>query len=176
LKGARVVVTGFMAAGKTTVGRALARLLGCPFQDLDDVITAGEGRTPRQLIDEDGETAFRDAETRALRGALEGDGPRVVALGGGAWTLERNRALVRGRGFASVWLDAPFELCWQRITEGGGDDRPFARDHARARALYEQRRAAYALADLRLHVAPERGAEGLAAEIASGLAAGVPKD
>ncbi len=169
MKGGRVVVTGFMAAGKTTVGRALARLLGCDFRDLDDVVAAREGRTPRQLIDGEGERAFRDAETRALRDALAGDAPSVVALGGGAWTLERNRALVRERGFASVWLDAPFELCWQRIAEGGADERPFARDPARARALYEERRSAYALADLRLHVAHGRGAEELAADIAARL-------
>ena len=176
MKGGRVVVTGFMAAGKTTVGRALAQLLGCAFRDLDDVVAAREGRTPRQLIDEEGEAAFRDAETRALREALAADGPRVVALGGGAWTLGRNRALVREAGFLSAWLDAPFELCWRRIAEGGGDERPFARDPARARALYEERRAAYALADLRVRVAPGRGAEELAAEIASRLAEGGPQN
>jgi len=176
LKGGRVVVTGFMAAGKTTVGRALARLRGCAFCDLDGVITAREGRTPRRLIDDEGEAAFRDAETDALREALGGEGPLVVALGGGAWTLERNRTLVRERGFTSVWLDAPFELCWQRIAEVGADDRPFARDPARALALYEERRSAYALADLRIPVAHGRGAEELAAEIALRLAGGGQKN
>ena len=51
----RVVITGFMAAGKTTVGRALARLLNAPFLDLDDAVKELEGRSPRELIDEEGE-------------------------------------------------------------------------------------------------------------------------
>ncbi|HEV2859492.1 MAG TPA: shikimate kinase [Pyrinomonadaceae bacterium] len=164
----RVVVTGFMAAGKTTVGRALARLLGCAFEDLDEVVTAREGRTPQQLIDEAGEAAFREAETRALRAALGGGERKVVALGGGAWTLERNRELVRARGFVSAWLDAPFELCRERILDGG-PDRPFARDLERARRLYDERRAAYSLADLRVGVTRASGADELAAELAARL-------
>ena len=169
MKAPGVVVTGFMAAGKTTVGRALARLLGCAFLDLDEVVAAREGRTPQQLIDEAGEAAFREAETSALSAALEGDERKVVALGGGAWTLERNRELVRARGFVSAWLDAPFELCWERIREAGGADRPFARDLERARRLYDERRASYSLADLRVGVTRGRGAQELAAEIAARL-------
>lgn len=164
-----VVVTGFMGAGKTTVGRALARLLGCEFQDLDEVVTAREGRTPQQLIDDAGEAAFREAETGALRAALEGDERKVVALGGGAWTLERNRELVRARGFVSAWLDAPFELCWERIQEAGSTDRPFARDLERARGLYDERLASYGRADLRVVVARGLGPDELAAGLAARL-------
>ena len=60
-----------------------------------------------------------------------------------AWTLERNRALVEARGCLTVWLDAPFDLCWQRARTQD-NQRPFARDEAKARKLYERRRAAYA--------------------------------
>ena len=169
----RVVITGFMGAGKTTVGRALARLLGSPFVDLDDAVEALEGRGPRELIDVEGEGYFREAETRALRQVLGGTGARVVATGGGAWALERNRALVAAHGCLSVWLDSPFDLCRRRIDEsGGGAGRPFARDPERARRLYEERLAAYREADLRVRVAPDRGAEELAAEIADALGAG----
>ena len=165
-----LVITGFMGAGKTTVGRALARLLGETFIDLDDAVKGLEGRGPRELIDEEGEEHFREAETRALRHVLERGEARVVATGGGAWTLARNRALVAGHGCLSVWLDAPFELCLRRIEEEGArQSRPFARDTQRALALYEQRLAAYRLADLRVSVAPEAGAEELAAEIAAAL-------
>jgi shikimate kinase len=165
-----VVITGFMGAGKTTVGRALARLLGETFIDLDDAVKELEGRGPRELIDEEGEDYFREAETRALRRVLERGEARVVATGGGAWTLARNRALVAGHGCLSVWLDAPFELCLRRIEdEGARESRPFARDAERARALYEQRLEAYRLADLRVPVAPGAGAEELAAEIAAAL-------
>ena len=167
---APVVITGFMGAGKTTVGRALARLLGVPFVDLDDAVRDAEGRGPRELIDDEGEAHFRAAETRALRRVLEDGAARVVATGGGAWTLERNRALVREHGCLSVWLDASYELCRRRIEqEGGASDRPFARDPAGARRLYDERLAAYGLADLRVRVAPETSADDIAAEIASAL-------
>jgi shikimate kinase len=167
---ARVVLTGFMGAGKTTAGRALARLLEVPFQDLDDAVAESEGRGPRELIDAEGEDYFRAAETRALRRVLEAGTARVIATGGGAWTLERNRALVAAHGCLAVWLDAPFELCLRRIEEcGGASERPFARDPARARELYEARLAAYRLADLRVRVAPESGVEEVAAGIAAAL-------
>jgi shikimate kinase len=166
-----VVITGFMGAGKTTVGRALARLLGEAFVDLDDAVREFEGRGPRELIDEEGEEYFREAETRALRLVLERGEARVVATGGGAWTLARNRSLVAEHGCLSVWLDAPFDLCLRRFeNEGARDSRPLARDAESARRLYEQRLAAYRRADLRVPVAPEAGAEELAAAIAAALA------
>ncbi|HEX8337224.1 MAG TPA: shikimate kinase [Pyrinomonadaceae bacterium] len=167
-----VVITGFMGAGKTTVGRALSRLLGETFTDLDDAVREFEGRAPRELIDEEGEDYFREAETRALRRVLEEGAARVVATGGGAWTLARNRSLVAAHGCLAVWLDAPFDLCLRRIdAEGARDARPFARDAARARALYEERLAAYRLAALRVSVGPDSSAEELAAEIAAALPA-----
>jgi shikimate kinase len=158
-----------MAAGKTTVALALARLLGARSLDLDDLIAAREGRTARQLIDEDGETSFRDAETRALEEALRDKSARIVATGGGAFTFERNRALADAHECLTVWLDAPFELCWQR-TQAEDNPRPFARDEAKARELYERRRAAYALASLRVGVTPDASPEQLAREIARALA------
>ncbi|HEX7955791.1 MAG TPA: shikimate kinase, partial [Pyrinomonadaceae bacterium] len=141
-----------------------------PFVDLDDAVKELEGRGPRELIDEEGEAYFREAETRALRRELEAGAARVIATGGGAWALARNRALVNEHGCLSVWLDAPFALCLRRIEAAGGpSDRPLARDPERARSLYEERLAAYRLADLRVRVAPESGVEGLAAEIAAAL-------
>ncbi|MDT7689849.1 MAG: shikimate kinase [Acidobacteriota bacterium] len=170
MKQRRVVITGFMGAGKTTVARTLARLLAASFVDLDDSITQAEGRSPRELIDEEGEQHFREAETRALRRELEGGAARVIATGGGAWTLERNRALAAAHGCLSVWLDAPFDLCLRRIEQSGDrEDRPFARDATRARRLYEERLDAYSLADLRVRVTTPKGADELAAEIAAAL-------
>src|SRR5262245_13296867 len=115
MKNRRVVIVGFMGCGKTTVAKALARRLGCEMIDLDTFITEREGRSPAQIIMEDGEIPFRKTESQALRNALEIDEARVIALGGGAWTIEANRALVAQHKGLSVWLDAPFELCWQRI-------------------------------------------------------------
>ncbi len=164
----RVVITGFMAAGKTTVAHSLAHLLGVRALDLDDLVAEREGRSARQLIDEEGESAFRDAETRALEEALLDEGARIIATGGGAFTFERNRALVRRGSCLTIWLDAPFELCWQRI-QAGDNSRPLGRDEAKARELYERRRAAYALASLRIRVCADSTPEELAREIERAL-------
>jgi shikimate kinase len=166
----RVLLTGFMGAGKTTVARALARVLSARSLDLDDLVFEREGRNAQQLIDEEGEAFFRDAETRSLEEALRDEGARVVATGGGAFTFERNRALAAAHGCLTVWLDAPFDLCWRRA-QTEDDSRPFARDEAKARELYERRRDSYALAELRVRVTPHCSAEDLASEIAAALMA-----
>lgn len=167
----RIFITGFMGAGKTTVARELARALACEALDLDEFIEAREGRSPRALIDEEGEAAFRDIETRALRAVLETERARVVALGGGTWAFGRNRALIEaGPHRFTVWLDAPFGLCWERIRippgEGGDDrGRPLARERESALALYDERRALYGLADARVEVAAEDDARALAERV-----------
>lgn len=153
-----------MAAGKTGVAFALARLLGCEAIDLDRLISEGERRTIRELIEERGEDAFRRAESFMLRAVLERAGARVVALGGGAWTIESNRALIEEHGCLTVWLDAPFELCWKRI-EGEQGTRPLALDRGAANKLYRERRPLYALASLRLPVVDGSSADETAAEL-----------
>jgi shikimate kinase len=163
-----ILITGFMGAGKTCVAAELARRLECRMIDLDEFIAAREGRTPQQIIDEEGEPRFREMETRALRDVLERGEARVIALGGGAWTFERNRALIAQHGGFTVWLDAPFELCWQRIA-GEGATRPLARDHAQARGLYDERRALYELAELHVQVSEGKDADDLAAEITEAI-------
>jgi shikimate kinase len=139
-----------MGAGKSSVARELARLLDASLIDLDDSITKTEGRTPQQLIDEEGEESFRAAETRALLSAFDNGTARVIALGGGALTAPATRELIARRDCFMIWLDAPFELCWQRIA--GDEARPFARDYEQARRLYEERRKFYSLADGRVAV------------------------
>jgi shikimate kinase len=161
----RLVITGFMGAGKTTIARSLGARLGCAVLDMDEFISAREGREPQRIIDEDGEPAFRDVETRALKDALAQTRARVIALGGGAWTINANRDLIAQHGCFTIWLDAPFELCWQRIF-ASGNARPLARDEHGARQLYERRRETYALADLRVRVTAGKLAEEMAEEIA----------
>jgi shikimate kinase len=160
----RIIITGFMAAGKTTIATVLARRLACRMIDLDFIINERERRNAQMIIDEDGEVSFRQAETEALRVLLENNTARVIALGGGAWTIERNRALVAEHDCLTIWLDAPFDLCWQRILSAG-DTRPLARDKDAARELYDTRRALYQLAGLRLQASAEKSAEEVAAEI-----------
>jgi shikimate kinase len=145
----RVVIVGFMGCGKTTVAAALARQLGCAMIDLDSFITDREGHTPAEIIVQDSEPSFREIETRALKVVLEENAARVIALGGGAWMMQANRALVAQHDCLSVWLDAPFETCWKRIT-ASGTIRPLAPERQSAEALYDSRRPAYGLAEIRI--------------------------
>ena len=164
--GARAVfLVGFMGSGKSTVAFALARLLNCRAIDLDQAISETEARTPRQIIEEDGEPVFREIETSRLRATLERDLAPVIALGGGAWTLPRNRALVAEHNGFTVWLDAPFDLCWQRIA-AAGKERPLAPNEEHTRRLYLDRRHQYELAALHLITNGEEGADRLAETIA----------
>jgi len=159
----RIIITGFMGAGKTTVARALAARLGCAWLDLDEFIAARHHRSVPAIIDAEGETRFRELETDALYVALATDA-RVIALGGGTWPVARNRQLLAAHGCTTVWLDAPFDLCWQRIT-ASADARPFARDDAEARARYDERRAYYQLAAHHVNVGAAQSATEIAAEI-----------
>jgi shikimate kinase len=168
-KGAQpIIITGFMGAGKTTVAAALSRRLSCTMVDLDRFITEREGRHPQAIIDEDGEARFRQVESQALTEVLAAGEARIVALGGGTWTIPQNRALINEHGSFTVWLDAPFELCWHRI-EKDVSVRPLGRDRSTAKGLYDRRRAVYDEARLRVEVSEDKPAEMLAAEIADAL-------
>ncbi|HEX8458183.1 MAG TPA: shikimate kinase [Pyrinomonadaceae bacterium] len=166
----RIVLTGFMCAGKTTIAQALAARLNCAMLDTDALIVERERRTIEAIIDADGEPRFRQIETETLRAALADDARTrtvVIALGGGTWTRAANRALIDAHRCLTVWLDAPFELCWQRIAHAHDATRPLARDRTHAHRLYEARRADYARAALHVSVTEARSAEDTAAEIAS---------
>ena len=144
-----IVITGFMGCGKSQVARELARRLNVPMIDLDDRITAREGRTPAQLITEDGESVFRAIETNALLQVLQTSAAGVIALGGGAWIEDANRDLIDWYACLSVWLDTPFEVCWQRIS-ASAEERPLGKTMEEAEARYNLRRPVYALA--RIHI------------------------
>ena len=150
-----IVITGFMGCGKSEVARELARRLDVPMIDLDDRITASEGRTPAQLITEAGEPAFRAVETNTLRELLKTSEVSVIALGGGAWIESANRDLIHQYGCVSVWLDAPFAVCWERIS-ASVDDRPLGKTIEQAEARYNLRKPIYSLA--RIHI-PITGSE-----------------
>ena len=149
-----IVITGFMGCGKSKVAREVARRLNIAMVDLDERITQREGRSPAQLIVDDGEAAFRTIETNTLNDVLQGGDASVISLGGGAWIQEANRALVERYRCLSVWLDVPFDLCWARI-EASEEVRPLGRTRDQALALYEQRRPVYQLADVHVTIQEE---------------------
>jgi shikimate kinase len=138
-----------MASGKSTVGPLLAAKLGLEFIDLDLVIEARAGCAISDLIAREGEKRFREIESEALREAVS-RGAAVIAPGGGAITRDENRELMSRLG-VTVWLDAPFELCWRRIQKDGAT-RPLAPDEATARTRYEGRLALYRQAAIHIPI------------------------
>jgi shikimate kinase len=165
----KIVITGFMGSGKSSVARALGQLLSYEVIDLDSVIEMDEGRSARAIIDEDGEPLFRELEERAVGKVLKTPGNAVIALGGGTWIFEANRKMIHEAQATSVWIDAPFELCWKRIAMTA-EQRPLARTESAALKLYSERTSCYELADLHVAVADEESAQDVAGKIVNSLA------
>lgn len=102
-----IYLTGMPGAGKSTVGKALAADRGAEFFDTDEWITETQGRTPAEIISQEGEAVFRNVETEAVRTLCEKRGA-VIATGGGAVLREENVRLMRQNGRV-IFLDAPLE-------------------------------------------------------------------
>lgn len=162
----RVFLVGFMGAGKSTVGRALAGRLGVPFLDLDEAFEALAGVTIRRAFEERGEAWFREREAELLRGC-EALPDVVVALGGGTFTFPENRAVVRRSG-RSLFLDVPFEAIAARLGVKA-IDRPLFRSLEEARALFEERRASYTLSDAILSLEGDEGVDAVVDRIVEAL-------
>lgn len=146
-----IALTGFMTAGKTTIGPQLAMRLGLGFADLDGLLEDQEQATIPELFDLHGEDGFRKLESGVLRAALAGP-PRVLSTGGGVVTLAENRRLLAGRALV-VWLDLRFETVMARLRANPDRTRPLATrlDSEGLRALHQRRRPLYAsCADLRV--------------------------
>ena len=160
----RVYLIGFMGAGKSTVGAALARAFGWPLVDLDQVVEQRSGMTIREIFERHGEEAFRQLEHQVLLETAAGP-DAVIATGGGTFTFERNRDVIRAAG-VSVWLNPPFATIVGRIGALGKQDRPLFRTETEALALYRSRLDAYRRADLKADVASDEIPEEIAARIA----------
>lgn len=156
-----IFLIGFMACGKSTVGPALAARLEIEFIDLDHLIEKQVGCTIGELINRDGEENFRRIETGTLREVSVNRA--VIAPGGGAVTREENLEIMAASG-ATVWLDAPFELCWKRILEDA-TVRPLAPDESTARQRYNDRLHLYSRADLRIAIDETSSPESIAEAI-----------
>jgi shikimate kinase len=143
-----IYVVGFMASGKSTIGRALAHRLGWSFFDSDDEIEAAEKTTIAEIFSGRGEAEFRRIESDIIRQHvrwIERGRPAVLALGGGAFVQAENRELLMGNGVA-IWLDCPFETVQRRVA--ATSHRPLARDPENFAELFRTRRDAYRAADL----------------------------
>ncbi len=147
-------------AGKTTIGKILARTLNLPFVDLDRVIEANAGKSIPQIMEEQGEPAFRELETSALKTLCpphpEGEGlgvrDSIIALGGGALLRAENRALAESSGKV-ILLMAGWETLLERL-EQGSEKRPLLAGDVRSKltSLLEKRAEHYASFPLKLHV------------------------
>ena len=143
----RIVLTGFMGAGKTTVGRLLAHRLNWDFVDLDALIESRAGLDIPTIFATHGEPHFRQLESRALAAVL-GRTRIVLALGGGAPEVLTNRLLLEQTpATATVFLDAPFPTLYDRCVlqaiDPSSTARPNLADPAAAEARFLARRPVY---------------------------------
>lgn len=144
-----IVLVGLMGAGKSTVGRRLARRLGLPFVDSDAEIEGAAGLSAAELFERYGDADFRDGERRLVARLVDGT-VRVIATGGGAFVDPRTRRLLNERAI-TVWLDAPVDVLAERTRRR--DTRPLLRNSdpkATLERLSEEREPAYAEAHIRV--------------------------
>ena len=163
-----IALVGLMGAGKSTVGRRLAKRLGLPFVDADREIEAAADLSVAEIFERFGEAHFRDGERRVIARLVEGP-PRVIATGGGAFMDGETRALILERCVA-IWLDADVEVLAERATRRGG--RPLLNGDpvASLRALAETRNPIYAEAHHIIRV-DQAGRERTVTRIVTALAA-----
>lgn len=142
-----IVLVGLMGAGKTTVGRRLARRLDLAFVDTDSEIEQAAGETIPEIFERRGEATFRAGERRVIARLL-GEGPRVLATGGGAFMDPLTRANIAARGI-SVWLKADLDVLMKRVGKRG--DRPLLQTgdpRETMKKLMDLRYPVYAEADI----------------------------
>lgn len=134
-----IYLCGFMGCGKSYIGRLLAERKGMPFVDLDSYIVEKEGRSIPEIFEQDGEPFFRQLEAKYIK---ELDSGYVVATGGGA-LINENTALYANTHGITVFLDAEFELCWERIKDDA--NRPLVVNNTKEqlREIFEKRREIY---------------------------------
>jgi shikimate kinase len=169
-----VVMIGLMGAGKTNIGRRIARRLGLPFTDADEEIVKAAGRSVEDIFATLGEAAFRDGERKVIARLLNGD-RQVLATGGGAFMNAETRERIRERGI-SVWLRADLDLLVERTSRRGG--RPLLKDRdirATLAQLMSERYPVYAQADIIVDSTSE-SPETTADRVMTALAALIDRD
>ncbi len=138
----RLVLTGFMGAGKSTIGRLLAKSLGWKFLDLDNHLEQRTGSTIADIFTHHGEARFRRLESTALASALTHN-QTVIALGGGTPESLTNHLLIEQTpGTFTIFLDAPFPTLFDRCVLQA-TTRPVLADPEAARSRFSHRRPLY---------------------------------
>lgn len=139
----RIVLTGFMGSGKSTVGPLLAERLGWRFLDVDDVIVEETGVAISEFFARHGEAAFRERERAAIARLVSGGAGLVLALGGGAIEHAGTRELLlHAPGTLLVHLEVELSTTLERC-RGTEHTRPVLADHANLTARYERRLPLY---------------------------------
>ena len=168
-----IVLVGLMGAGKSTIGRRLAKRLGLGFVDSDDEIETAAAHSIAEIFERFGEAGFRDGERRVIARLIEG-APKVIATGGGAFMNDATRALMLDR-CTVVWLDADVATLAERVSRRA--TRPLLKDGdplLLLRDLAAKRNRIYAEAHLRIpsQAAPhERAVDRIVAALAGWTAA-----
>ncbi|MGK0275899.1 MAG: shikimate kinase [Ilumatobacter sp.] len=142
-EGKHIVLVGMMGAGKSSVGRVLARKLHRPLLDSDELIEERAGRTVREIWSSDGEEAFRAIETETLLAMLADSEPAVIAAAGGVVLAEANRSALADSDAHVVWLLANVDLLVTRVKNGV--HRPLLDDDPEGmlRQMYTDRESLY---------------------------------
>jgi shikimate kinase len=144
-----IVLVGLMGAGKSTVGKRLAKRLGLPFVDSDSAIEDASGYSAAEVFERFGEKDFRDGERRLVARLVDST-VQVISTGGGAFVDPRTRELLNQRAI-TVWLDAPVDILRERTARR--NTRPLLRTSnpaATLARLAEERRASYAQAHIHI--------------------------
>lgn len=161
----RVILTGFMGVGKSTVARHLSYILRAERVDLDAFIEKNENETIINIIENHGVDYFRRVETENLRKILEETKADIIALGGGAWMTEENRRLIKEHKCTSVWLESTFEHCWRNIN-ASKKERPLVKNKRQVKTLFNDREKFYCLAEWHFIMKPGMTSLDVARQIA----------
>jgi shikimate kinase len=143
-----IALVGMMGAGKTSIGKRLASVLGIPFRDADSEIEAAAGRTVAEIFAEHGEPAFRSGERKVIARLITQEPPHVLATGGGAVMDPETRRLLKSRA-VTIWLRAELDVLLRRVERR--DSRPLLRNgdpRGTLLRLLEERAPYYAEADI----------------------------
>ncbi|WP_283583760.1 shikimate kinase [Limosilactobacillus difficilis] len=137
----KIILTGFMASGKSSVGQMLAQRLSCPYTDLDQVVTITAGKSIPQIFHEDGEAAFRKLEHDQLAAVIDQGG--ILATGGGTPVRADNQEILIQSPALVVLLETSPEIIAQRLQQQSGRPLGDQLNAAGIAALQKQRASTY---------------------------------